>query len=152
MRYWVIKMYTCVHWKIKYCDPLVVFRNLGNEIWNCRGKLTHWCGVTHICISKLTTIGRCQAIIWTQAGILFIRTVETNFSEMLDEIRPFSFKECTWKCRLRNGVHFVSASMCQNISLSILNTAIRQATCQEKLKEISLHVHNQHHECRGGGY
>ena len=36
--------------------------------------------------------GRRQAIIWTNAGILLIRTLGTNFSEILTEIRAFSFK------------------------------------------------------------
>ena len=57
--------------------------------------------MTHICISKLTIIGsdnglspgRRQAIIWTNAGILLIRTLGTNFSEILSEIRALSFKE-----------------------------------------------------------
>ena len=43
--------------------------------------------MTHICVSKLTVIGsdnnlspgRRQAIIWTSAGILLIRTSGTNF-------------------------------------------------------------------------
>ena len=43
-----------------------------------------------ICVNKLTTIGsdiglapgRHQAIVWTNAGILWIRTFETNFSEI----------------------------------------------------------------------
>ena len=63
--------------------------------------LTHWGRVTHICVSKLTIIGsdnglspcRRQAIIWTNAGILLIRTLGTNFIEILSEIRAFSFKE-----------------------------------------------------------
>ena len=45
-------------------------------------QLTHWGRVTHICVSKLASIvsdnglspGRCQAIIWTIAGILLIRS------------------------------------------------------------------------------
>ena len=57
--------------------------------------LTHWGQVTHICVIKLTTIGsdnvlapgRRQAMIWTQAGILLIGPLETNFSEILIEIR-----------------------------------------------------------------
>ena len=61
--------------------------------------LTHWGRVTHICVSKLTIIGsdnglspgRRQAIIWTNAGILLIRTLGTNFSEILREIHSFSF-------------------------------------------------------------
>ena len=57
-------------------------------------QLTHWDRVTHICVSKLTIIaydnglspGRRQAIIWTNAGILLIRPLGTNFSEILIEI------------------------------------------------------------------
>ena len=63
--------------------------------------LTHRGRVTHICVSKLTIIGsdkclspgRRQAIIWTNAGILLIRTSGTNFSEILSEIHAFSFKK-----------------------------------------------------------
>ena len=62
---------------------------------------THWGRVTHICVSKLTIIGsdnglspgRRQAIIWTNAGILLIWTLVTNFSEILSEIHAFSFKK-----------------------------------------------------------
>ena len=83
--------------------------------------LTHWGGVTHICVSKQTIIGsdnglspgRRQAIIWTNDGILLIGTLGTNFNQILIEIRIFAFKKLVWKCRLRNGGHFVSASMCQ---------------------------------------
>ena len=82
--------------------------------------LTHWGRVTHICVSKLTNIGsdnglspgRRQAIIWTNTAILVIGPLGTNFSELLAGIQAFSFKKCIWTCCLRNGVHFVSASMC----------------------------------------
>ena len=76
--------------------------------------LIHWDRVTHICISKLTNIGsdnglspgRRQAIIWTNAGILLIRTLGTNFSEILNVIHAFHSRKCIWKCRLRNAIHF----------------------------------------------
>ena len=63
--------------------------------------LTHWGRVKHICVGKLTTIGsdnglspgRRQAIIWTNAGILLIWPLGTNFNEMLIEIHTFSFKK-----------------------------------------------------------
>ena len=63
--------------------------------------LAHWGRVTHICVSKLTIIGsdnglspdRRQAIIWTNAGILLIGPLGTNFSEILIEILAFSFKK-----------------------------------------------------------
>ena len=56
--------------------------------------LTHWGWVMHICVSKLTNTGsenglspvRRHNIIWTNAGILLIGTLETNFSEILIEI------------------------------------------------------------------
>ena len=61
--------------------------------------------VTHICVSKLTIIGsdNClspggrQAIIWTNAGILLIGPVWTNFSEILIEIYTFSLKKMRLK-------------------------------------------------------
>ena len=67
--------------------------------------LTHWGRVTHICVGKLTIIGsdnglspgRRQAIIWTNAGILLIGPLGTNFSEILIEIVPFSFKKMRLK-------------------------------------------------------
>ena len=63
-------------------------------------ELTHWGRVTHICVSKLIIIGSDnglspswrQAIIWTNAGILLIGPLGTNFSEILIEIYKFSFK------------------------------------------------------------
>ena len=84
--------------------------------------LTHWGRVTHICVSKLTTIGsdnglspgRRQAIIWTNDGILLIRTLGTNFSEILSEILTLSFK----KMRLK-----VSSAKCRPycLGLNVLN-------------------------------
>ena len=64
-------------------------------------SLTHSGRVTHICFSKLTIIGsdncfspgRRQAIIWTNAGIMLIGPLATNFSEILIEIFTFSFKK-----------------------------------------------------------
>ena len=55
--------------------------------------------------------GRHQAIIWTNAGILLIRTLGINFSEILIEFLTFSFNKMRLKCRLEIGGHFVSASM-----------------------------------------
>ena len=83
-------------------------------------RLTHWGRVMHICISNLTIIGsdnglspgRRQAIIWTNDVILWIRPLGTNFSEILIEFLTFDSRKCVWMCRLQNGDHFVSASMC----------------------------------------
>ena len=73
-------------------------------------ELTHWGRVTHICVSKLTSIGsdnglspgRRQAIIWTNARIFSIGPLGTNFSENLIEIHIFfiqenAFENVVWK-------------------------------------------------------
>ena len=57
--------------------------------------------MTHICVSKLTIIashnglppGRCQAIIWTNAGLLSVGTLRTYYSEILIKIQQFSLKK-----------------------------------------------------------
>ena len=67
--------------------------------------LTHWGRVTHICVSRLTITGsdnglspgRRQAIIWTNAEILLIGPLGTNFSENSIEILTFSFKKMRLK-------------------------------------------------------
>ena len=83
-------------------------------------RLTHWGRVTHICVSKFTIIGlnnglspgRRETTILANEEILLIWSLGTNFSEILIEIHISSFNKCIWKCRLRSGGHFVSASIC----------------------------------------
>ena len=61
--------------------------------------------MTQICVSKLTIIGsdnglscgRRQAIIWTNAAVLLIRTLGTNFGEIVTEIHTFSLKKMRLK-------------------------------------------------------
>ena len=73
-------------------------------------QLSHWGRVPHICISKLNhhwfrnvlLPDRRQAIVWTNAGILFIGPSGTNFSEIFIKIHTFSFmkihlKMLSWK-------------------------------------------------------
>ena len=73
--------------------------------------LNHWGRVTHICVGNLTVIGsdnglssgRRQAIIWTSAGILFIRPLGTNLSEILLEMHTFSFTKMHSKMYAHQG-------------------------------------------------
>ena len=73
--------------------------------------LTHWGRVTHICVGKLISIGsdnglspgRRQAIIWTNAEILLIGPLATNFSEILIKIHSFSFKKMHLKMSSAKG-------------------------------------------------
>ena len=82
------------------------------QTYNACGRkcccLSHWGRVRHICISKLTIIGsnnglspdQRQAIIWTNAGILLIWILGTNFNENVIEIHTFAFKEMHLKMLL----------------------------------------------------
>ena len=68
---------------------------------NLELKIIHWDRVTHKCVSELTIIGsdnglspaRREAIIWTNAAILLIGPLGTNFSEILIGIQTFSFQK-----------------------------------------------------------
>ena len=85
----------------KYCKAMTLLHSEYDLIL----VLTHWGWVTPICVSKLAIIGsdnglspgRHQAIIWTNAGILLIEPLRTNFSEILIAIHTFSFKEMHFK-------------------------------------------------------
>ena len=90
-----------VNWS---CKQDILAMNTKHPQWTMepyKYNLTHWGRVTHICVSNLTIIasdnglspGRRQAIIWTSAGILLIRPLWTNFSEILIGIQTFSFKK-----------------------------------------------------------
>ena len=87
--------------------------------------------MTHICGGKLTIIAsdiglspeRRQAIILTNAGILLIGPLETNFSEILIEIQTFSLKKirlkmssakcCSFRLGLNVLIHTISVeSLC----------------------------------------
>ena len=100
-----------------------------------KSYLTHWDRVTHICVGKLTIIvsdnglspERRQAIIWTNAGILLIGPLETNFSESLFAIETFSFRKMHFKissakwrsfCLGLNVLRRLSPTICNILVLS----------------------------------
>ena len=108
-----IRTYSLKCQKCGICEiRLHVIQYIQNNV--CR--IAHWGRVTHICVGKLTIIGsdnglspgRRQAIIRINAGIFLIRTLGTNFSEILKRKWYLFIKE--------NGGKFVSASMCFMIS------------------------------------
>ena len=105
--------------------------------------LTHWCRVTHICVSKLTIIcsdnglspGQHQAITWTNVGILLIGPLGTNFSEMLIEIRTFSFKKIHLKMSSGKWRPFC-------LGLNVLRTDILHCTRSQVTKALWAHNSN----------
>ena len=54
---------------------------------------------------------RHQAIIWTNADLLFLGSKGTNSMKFEWKFETFHSRKCVWKCHLRNGGQFVSASM-----------------------------------------
>ena len=92
-------------------------------------QLTLWGRVTHICVSKLTIIGsdnglspdRRQAIIWTNAGLLLIGPLRTNFNEILIEILTFSFKKRRLKVSSAKRRPFC-------LGLNVLTSSIQQTS------------------------
>ena len=89
-------------WQVLIDSSVVIHDNA--VVWKCfphYWSLILWIQVPHICVGKLTIIGsdnglspgRRQAIIWTNAGILLIGPLGTNFSEILIAIETFSFKK-----------------------------------------------------------
>ena len=101
-------------------------------------QLTHWDRVTHVCVGNLSIIGsdnglspgRCQAIICTNAGILYSGPLGTKFCDILIKIHTFSFNKIYLKmsaewwpfCLDLNGLkgHRIGWSGCLN-PFSMLN-------------------------------
>ena len=89
------------HGRISYIGNWLTTYPMILNKWQILQILTHWGRVTYKCVSKLIIIGsgnglspgQRQAIIWTNAGILLIGPLGTNFSEILIEICTFSFKK-----------------------------------------------------------
>ena len=121
-------------WHLQLHIEMTKFGKVNTELVSGRSKshgkklhsmntLTHWARVTHVCVSKLNIIGsdkglspdRRQAIIWTNAGSLLVRTLGTNFNEILIEILTFSFKKMRLKVSFANRRPFC-------LGLNVLNT------------------------------
>ena len=102
-------------------------------------KLAHWGRMTHICVGELTIIGsdnglspgRRQAIIWTNAAIMLIGPLGTNFSEILNEIQTFSLE----KIRLK-----MSYAKCCQFYLG-LNVLIKKH--MSKVNQNKMHYNSQ---------
>ena len=110
-----------------YIFPWCRMGSLHNEI-------TYWGRVTHIRFGKLTNIGSDNglspgwrlAIIWTNAGILLIEPLGTNFSEILIGIQMFSFKKMCLKMSSAKWFSF-----CLGINVLMLNKTLQMESVQE---------------------
>ena len=101
--------------EILYLEGVGRFASMGECAWfydsaeflndmvyyNMISSLTHWGRVAHICFGNLTITGsdnglspgRRQAIIWTNAGILSIEPLGTDFTEIFFQISYIFIQE-----------------------------------------------------------
>ena len=132
-------------------NSMLVIRHLHMEsglwFWLIYSVLIHWGRATHICVNKRTIIGsdkglspgRRRAIIRTNAGILLIRPLGTNFSEILVEIQTFSLKKIRLKmssakcCSFRLGLNVLMSSCYLHLGLWLLITGVSLTFCRVAL-------------------
>ena len=84
--------------------------------------LTHWSRVTHICVSDLTLIGsdnglslgRRQAIIWTNVGILLIGTLRNKLQWNFNRNSDISIQENAFESVVCEMAAFLSRPQCVN--------------------------------------
>ena len=97
-----LNLETQMKWLFTYIKGIITYSVCNNQLYYLSiVYLNHWGRVTHICVSKINTIGsdnglspgRCQAIIWINPGILLMRTLGTNLNEVVSKIHTFSFKK-----------------------------------------------------------
>ena len=100
--------------------------------------------MTHICVSKLTSInsdnglspGRGQAIIWTNAEYLLIRTCGTNFSEIISSIHKFSFKKMHLKMSTKWRQHGFSLNVLSVRNMTLMIPYFKNQVMWEILNKI----------------
>ena len=86
--FWSHQWHEVLNWK--YISICILINETRGSVLSIARYNPHWGRVTHICVSKLNIIcsdnglspGRRQAIIWTNAGLLLIGSLGTNFTEI----------------------------------------------------------------------
>ena len=111
--------------------------------------LTHCGRVTHTCIQIIIGSdngmlpGRRQAIIWTNAGILLIGALGTNFSEISLKIQTLSFKQNAFENIVCEMASILSLPECVDMLKPVLDFCpeARQQCCRGT-SQISQSNHN----------
>ena len=116
-------------------------------------SLTHWGRVTHICVGKLTIIGwdnglspgRDEAIISTDAGILLIRPLGTNYSEISIEIHIFSFKKMHLKMLSAKSRPFCLGLDVLNCTKMVTHSGLNKMATKSESSYVFLKCPPEHH-------
>ena len=130
------------------------------HIFDVSVTLNWWGWVPHVCVSKLTIIGSDNGLSpgsWTNAGILSIESLGTNFSEILIEIYTFSFEKMHLKM---SSARWRPITICRPQYVNLLTpgdayTILVQACtwhfchfvstlmCWLLVRNVSLHIHTE---------
>ena len=93
--------------------------------------------------------GWCQVNIWTNAGILLIRPIGTNFSEILTKIHAFSFKKITLENVVRKIAAILSQPQCFDamrpepwFNIKMSSYQYRKSHCGDKTILWPSYLHN----------
>ena len=109
------------------CQCYVIFNEQDSKtiywVKQFASLLAHWSRVTHICVSKLTSIGsdsglspdRRQAIVWNNVGILLIWPLGINFSGLLFEIQYIFIQENAFENGSWKIAAILSRAQCVNL-------------------------------------
>ena len=130
-------------------DVCLVRRLFGGDLSRLR-RLTQWGRVMHICVSKLNFIGsdnglwpsRHQAVMWTNAVILLIRTLGTNCSEISSGIHAFTFMKINLNMPSAKRRQFCLGFNVLNKTISAIN--IPRQHCGGWLSGILVPIHRNH--------
>ena len=90
------------HFVLQNPDPNAAMFKCAMRCWNMT-----------VCI-RIAFKRRRQAIIWTDAGILLIGRLETNFNEILIKIHTFSFKKKSFENVVWKIASILSQPQCVN--------------------------------------
>ena len=132
------------------------------HIFDVSVTLNWWGWVPHVglCVSKLTIIGSDNGLSpgsWTNAGILSIESLGTNFSEILIEIYTFSFKKMHLKM---SSARWRPITICRPQYVNLLTPGdaytilvqvctwhcchfVSALMCWLLVRNVSLHIHTE---------
>ena len=124
----MLTKYSCIG-PVSHRNITFVQKNIRKKITFWNKYPTHWGQMIHIFVGKLTIIGSdnglpsdwCQAIIWTNAGILLIGPLVTNFSGILIKIHTFSFKKNAFENVVWKMAAILSPPQCVYTSVLLLH-------------------------------
>ena len=123
--------------------------DLTRETLNAAYINTHWGQVTHKCVNKPDIIGRHQAIIWTNAGILLIRTLRNKVQWNVKQNSYIFIQENIFENDVCGMAAILSRPQCVNhwILLKFCTKLNTHNVMEKKLRQHAIFVWISGHGC-----